>query len=126
MQVNGALRMTSEKLYKLGHHKLLSQAVQTLPQQAQLACDAQATFHASVSNPSAIHRKLQESTARLMSEFRIEDDFDWDAKQYVKDYYAKQRRKELELEQKQKEIEDRAFWGLDGPRPCMYQNGKPI
>ncbi len=31
----------------------------------------------------------------------------------------RERAKELALERKQKDVEDRAYYGLDGPRPCM-------
>ncbi len=40
--------------------------------------------------------------------------------------YREMRKKELAMERKQKLIEQRADWGLDGPRPCMYMGGKRV
>ncbi|GMH33582.1 hypothetical protein BSKO_01416 [Bryopsis sp. KO-2023] len=39
---------------------------------------------------------------------------------------TKARLQELALEKQQRLIEDRAYFGLDGPRPCMYMGGKPM
>lgn len=36
------------------------------------------------------------------------------------------RAKEKAEQAAQAEIEKRAYWGLDGPRPCMYQGGKRV
>ncbi len=40
--------------------------------------------------------------------------------------YRRARARELELQRRQDKIEERAFQGLDGPRPCMYMGGKRV
>jgi hypothetical protein len=50
----------------------------------------------------------------------------FDAHEDIEAKVARARQKELEMEARQKDIEDRAYWGLDGPRPCMYMGGKPV
>ena len=44
----------------------------------------------------------------------------------IEDAWKAEAAREKEAERKQKEVEHRAYMGLDGPRPCMTLNGKPI
>lgn len=44
----------------------------------------------------------------------------------VKQKVEAARARERRAEARQRAVEEAAYWGLDGPRPCMYMGGKPI
>eukprot|EP00798_Chlamydomonas_sp_ICE-L_P013547 gene13547-19417_t len=44
----------------------------------------------------------------------------------IKRVLESMREKELAAEKKQADVERLAYYGMDGPRPCMTENGKPV
>jgi hypothetical protein len=72
----------------------------------------------------ALARRELKKKQNVNSKLSIEEELEKQAQ--LEKLFQEAKRKEKEAKEAQDQIEYRALHGMDGPRPCMFMNGKRI